>query len=95
MAVKNPKKIVPAMKQSRTSLVFLLGCSFVTALAVNLLTIILPLVDLTVFYTMDNAGVLLLSVLCSCVFFKEKLSGINIAGCVLMTVGLVGISLAA
>lgn len=95
MAVKNPKKIVPAMKQSRTSLVFLLGCSFVTALAVNLLTIILPLVDLTMFYTMDNAGVLLLSVLCSCVFFKEKLSGINIAGCVLMTVGLVGISLAA
>ena len=93
MLIKNPKKIKSAVKQTKKSLVYLLSCSIITGLAVNTLTIILPLVDLTMFYTMDNAGVLLLSVLCSYIFFKEKLSPVNITGCIVMAVGLIGISL--
>ncbi|MBQ8357170.1 MAG: hypothetical protein IJX39_05110 [Clostridia bacterium] len=88
--VQRKKQFVTDFKQTRKSGIFLVLCSIATALAINLLVFIMPLIDITVLYTFDNAGVLLFSVLCSFVFLKEKLWVTNIIGCVLMGAGLVG-----
>ena len=79
--------------QTKGSLFFLLACSVIASAAINLFVFIIPLVDINVLNTLDNAMVFLLSVLCSCVFFKEKLSVLNIVGCVTMTAALVGVTL--
>lgn len=84
---------VSGFKQTRRSLFYLALCSVVVALAINVLVCIIPLVNLTVLYTFDNAGTLLLSIICSVVFFKEKLSRLNVAGCVLMCLSLIAISI--
>lgn len=76
--------IRPAFRQSRISLLYLIFCSVVVASAVHFMTYTLHLVDTTLLYTLDNAGVLLLTILLSCTVFREKLSALNIAGCVLM-----------
>ena len=91
--LRRGKRLPGDFRQTRKSLVFLLLCSVVMAAAIHLLVYILPLVNVTILYTFDNAGVLLFSVLCSCVFFREKLSAWNIAGCVLMCAGLICMSL--
>ncbi len=80
-------------RQTRRSCLFLILSSLVVAAAINLMVFILPLVDTTLLYTFDNAGVLLLSVLASCLWFREKLSPVNITGCVLMCAGLILMSL--
>ncbi len=79
-------------RQTKKSCLFLILSSLVVAVAINLMVFILPLVDTTLLYTFDNAGVLLLSVLASCFWFREKLSVCNIVGCTLMCVGLVMMS---
>ena len=80
-------------KQTRKSLIYLIICSIIVALAINVLVAIIPLIDLTVLYTFDNAGTLLLSVICSVIFFRERPSKINIVGCAVMCGALVMISL--
>lgn len=82
-----------AFKQTKQSLAYLLVCSVVVGLAINVLVCIIPLVNITVLYTFDNAGVFLLSVLCSCVFFKEKLTKLNVAGCAVMCGALVAVAI--
>ena len=44
-------------------------------------------------YTIDNGGVLVMSAICSCIFFKEKLHLNQIIGIILATVSIVMISL--
>ena len=80
-------------RQTKASLIYLAVCSVVVALAINVLVCIIPLVNVTVLYTFDNAGTLLLSVICSVVFFKERLSRLNTAGCAVMCLALIMISL--
>lgn len=79
-------------RQTRKSLIFLLLCSIISAAALMVMLHTLSRMDTTVLYTFDNAGVLLFSVLCSAVFFRERLSVVNIVGCVLMAAGLICIS---
>ena len=88
LLVKEKKNTLKAFKQTKLSLSFLLLSAAVSALAINALVIALEGVNETVVYTFDNAGVLLLSAIASAVFFKEKLSKLNIAGCLLVSVGL-------
>lgn len=92
LAVSEKKKTLAAFRQSKKSLLFLIACSIVCALAINVFVYVLKLVDLTVLYTFDNAGVMLLSVIASCVFFKEKLTTVNVIGCVTMCLALVGVA---
>ena len=61
----------------------------VSAFAVNVLVALVGIVDTTLLYTFDNAGVMLLSALASALIFKDKLSTKNIIGCVIMTLALV------
>ncbi len=87
------KKFIYAFKQTKASFAYLISCSVVSALAINVLVLVLPLVNLTVLYTFDNSGVMLLSVFASWLFFKEKLSLLNIIGCLTMCVGLIAVTL--
>ena len=52
-------------------------------------TFVIGLIDLAVLYTFYCSGVLMLSVLFSALFFKEKLSAKNIIGCVVMSIALI------
>ena len=87
------KGSLKGFRQTKASLIYLLVCSVVVALAINVLVCIIPLVNVTVLYTFDNAGTLLLSVICSVIFFGERPSKINIVGCAVMCAALVMITL--
>lgn len=87
------KKATPAMfRQNKKSLVYLITCSAAVAGAIHLLVYILPLINVTVLYTLDNASVLLISVALSCIMYKEKLSALNVIGCVIMCASLVTVA---
>ena len=90
---KRKKDFLGDFKQTKLSLIYLLVCTLASTAAIHLLIYIIPLINITVLYTFDNAGVLLFSVLASCIFLREKLSRINLVGCGLMAVGLMAISL--
>ena len=80
-------------KQNKASLIYLIGTSVVFALAINVIVMLIPFFDTTILYTLDNSSVLIMSVLCSCIFFKEKLSARNIIGISVMVVALVAMNL--
>lgn len=92
LIVKEKKNTLKAFRQTKNSLIFLLLTALVSALAINALVIALDGIDTTLVYTFDNAGVLLLSAVASAVFFKEKLSRLNIIGCIIMSIGLMCMS---
>ncbi len=94
LIVKRKKGTLKAFKQTKRSFWHLIACAVVAALAINLLVIILEIIESpTLLYTFDNAGVMLMSFLISAIKFKEKISKINVIGCILMCVGLITMSL--
>ena len=92
LLVREKKNTLKAFRQTKLSLLFLLLTALVSALAINALVIALEGADTTLVYTFDNAGVLLLSAISSAVFFKEKLSRLNVIGCIIMSIGLICMS---
>ncbi|MBQ9797191.1 MAG: hypothetical protein IJW50_05665 [Clostridia bacterium] len=91
------KGFFTAMKQTKKSAIFLVGASLVVASAINLFVFVIAYMQnhggTTVLYTLDNSIVFLLSVAFSCIFMKEKLSKINVIGCITLCLALVCISL--
>lgn len=83
-----------AFKQSRISLFFLVVTSVIAGTAINLLVIIIGLLnDITLLYTLNNSGILLMSALLSFIFLKEKINKINLLGYVIMCGAMVLVSL--
>ena len=65
-----------------------------TAFAINSLVIIMLLdINIGVLLAVQNAGVMLLSVIFSVIFFKEKMTKVNTLGSIIMAIGLVGITI--
>lgn len=89
LVIKKGKSSLSVFRQSRLSLLYLILASAVSALAINVLVLLIGIVNITVLYTFDNAGVMLLSALASALIFKEKLTKLNIIGCVIMAIGLI------
>ena len=89
---KAKKKALPAMKLNKKALLYLLGSSISIATATHMLVGLIDQIDLSILYTFDSSSVLILSVLCSWLFFKEKLSAWNILGCVTMCASLICMS---
>lgn len=83
LSLRLKKDTLPAFKQNRKSGIFLVCCCIIIFSALNLVMYILSLVNTAVLYTMDNGGVLMLSLLCSCIFFKEKFTLPKMIGVVL------------
>ena len=92
LIVKEKKNTIAAFRQTKKSLIYLLLTALVSALAINALVIALEGANATLVYTFDNAGVLLLSAIASAILFKEKLSKLNIVGCIIMSIGLICMS---
>lgn len=91
LAVGTKKEFVGTFKQTGKSLFYLLASAATVVTAIHLLTTLIGRMkdNITLLYTFDNASVLLLSVLCSAIFFKEKMSVKNIIGCITMCISLV------
>ncbi len=97
LLIKQKKGFLSAMKQTKKSAFFLIATSLIVASAINFFVFVLAYMQnhggTTLLYTLDNALVFLLSVAFSCIFMKEKLSKLNVFGCVTMCIALVCISL--
>ncbi len=83
------KKVLLPFKQNKKSFLYLMLAAVVSAMAVNVLVLLVGVVNETILYTFDNAGVMLLSALASAFIFKDKLSQKNVIGCIIMTLALV------
>jgi len=90
---RDGKALLAGFKMKREPLLYLLLCCVCATIAVHLVLYVLTLVDATVLYTIDNGGVLVLSVLYSRILFKEKLSPAQVAGIALAAVSIVMLSL--
>lgn len=91
IAKKSDLKSVFTMKKGAFANLIIYALS--AAFAINSLVIILLLeVNTGVLLAVQNAGVMLVSVIFSMVFFKEKLTKTNAVGCFFMSIGLVGIT---
>lgn len=91
--VKSKGRFPAHFRQSKRSLFFLIATSVVFTLAINVIVIIIPHFDTTILYTLDNSSVLIMSVLISAIFFKEKLTPKNIVGIAAMCVALISMNL--
>ena len=91
--MRDRKALISGFRMKREPLMHLLLCCVCATIAVHLVLYVLTLVDATVLYTIDNGGVLVLSVLYSRILFKEKLSAAQIAGIALAAISIVMLSL--
>lgn len=79
-------------RQNKKTVVPLLAGSAVRAIGIHAQVLILPLVNVVLMFSVKGAGILLLNVLVSIIFFKEKLSLKNVIGCILAALGIIGMS---
>lgn len=84
--------LVEGFRIGREPLIYLLLCCVSATLAAHLMLYVLTLMDAAVLYTIDNGGVLILSVLYSFVLFKEKPSRIQALGIAMSAVSIVMLS---
>ena len=90
---RDPRALARGFRIPGKPLAYLLLCCVCAATACHLILYVLTLVDATVLYTIDNGGVLVLSVLCSCVLFQEKLDKAQLGGMALAVGSIVLLSL--
>lgn len=93
LGVKNPRALAQGFRFSKKTLVYLLICCISATLACHMMLYMLTLVDATILFTVSNGGILVLSVLYSCILFKEKLSRNQLIGMLLSAVSMVALSL--
>lgn len=76
--------------QTKISFAFLMITSVLVGLAINLLVFVITLLqDITLLHTVNNSGILIVSAVLSYVFFKEKITRLNIVGYAVMCAALV------
>lgn len=77
---KERKNMVFVFKTSGISWILLLICLLCAALAINATVLIIPLINVSVYYTIVNGGVLILSALYSVFLFHEKPTLVSMVG---------------
>lgn len=92
LALQQKKNFFSVMKQTKVSAFYLLLCSAVVVAGLFLLTALIGMMDLAILYTFDSSGMLVLSVIASCIFLKEKISRLNVIGLVTMCLALICMS---
>ncbi len=93
LVAKERGNTAAAFRLNRKCIVPLILCLISAALAINVLVFVIPMVNIAVFYTVENGGVLLLSGIYSILFFKEKLSLPKAAGMLLALVSITVLSM--
>ena len=91
--VRNPKELAKSFCMGKEPLAYLLLCCVSATVAAHLMLFVLTLVDAPVLYTIDNGGVLVLSVFYSCILFREKLNTAQIVGIILSAASILMLSL--
>lgn len=94
IACTQKKDFVRSFAVGGKALMFALGSGLVAVIAVNLLLILLSRVSaVTVYYTVENGGVLAMSVLFSALFLHEKLRRHQLVGILLSLLSIILLSL--
>lgn len=88
LIIKEKKNTLKAFRFNKKSALFLILFLVISGLAVNVLVTLLKFVDVTVLYTVDNGGVMMLSAIYSITLFKEKATPLKIIGIVIAVVSL-------
>ena len=92
LALQRKKEFFRVMRQTKKSAVYLFLCSVTVVAGLFLLTSLIGMMDLAILYTFDSSGMLVLSVIASCIFLKEKISRLNVLGLVTMCLALICMS---
>lgn len=92
---KEKKNTLSAFKMGKKAVSPLILCLIIAALAINMYMLLIPLLGntVTVLYTLDNGGVLVLSAIYSVIFFKEKPNALKIAGIALAVVSIIALAI--
>lgn len=93
LARKRGRQLAEGFRMGKKAAVFLLICCASATAAANLLLVILPQMESSILYTIDNGGVLVLSILYSLVLFKERPKWEQVAGMVMAVGSIVLINL--
>lgn len=91
--VRDRSALIRGFRLKREPLIYLLLCCVCATLAAHLMLYVLTLVDASVLYTIDNGGVLVLSLLYARILFGEKLSRAQVAGAALAAASIIMLSL--
>ncbi len=92
---KEKKQTATAFKIGKQAVIPLVLCLLIAATAINVYMILIPLLGnvVTILYTIDNGGVLVLSAVYSVIFFKEKIDALKLFGIVLAVLSIVALAL--
>lgn len=95
LALKEKKQMFSAFKMGKAAVLPMILCFIVAATAINVYMILIPLLGnvVTILYTLDNGGVLVLSAISSVIFFKEKMNSFKLVGIILSVLGIITLAL--
>lgn len=95
LALKEKKNMSQAFKMGKSAVLPLVLCLVVSAMAINVYMLLIPLLGnvVTILYTIDNGGVLVLSAIYSVVIFKEKIDVLKFMGIILAVLSIVALAL--
>ena len=95
LALKEKKNMLQAFKVGKSAVFPLALCLVISAMAINVYMLLIPLLGnvVTILYTIDNGGVLVLSAIYSVVFFKEKIGTLKFMGIILAVLSIVALAL--
>lgn len=82
-------RMLTGLKMGRKSLVFLMICCISATIGANLLLILFSKMNSGVICTINDGGILVLSILYSLILFKERPSRIQLAGMILAVISIV------
>ena len=86
---RKKREFLSVFKNTAPSLIFLLSCATCSAVSVNIFVVLVTLIEnKSILYTFNSAGVMVCSVIFSCILFKEKLNSKNIIGCIMICAAL-------
>ena len=93
LAVRNGKKCFAAFKTGKKALIYMLISGISATFAANLLVYLLNKINAAVLFTLDNGGVLILSMVYSAIIFKEKPDRYKYIGAFMALIGIIILSL--
>lgn len=91
--VRDRNALAQGFRMGQRPLIWLLLCCSSATAAAHLMMMLLGKMEASLLYTIDNGGVLVLSLLYSFVLFKEKVNAAQIVGIGMATVSIVMLSL--
>ena len=91
--IRNREELLRSFRIGRQPMIFLLLCCVSATAAAHLMLYLLTQVEAPILYTIDNGGVLVLSVLYSAILFHEKLNPPQTAGILLSAASIIMLSL--